>query len=433
VKPTAITAHTGDMALAFALHNIETSQVARLTNYAEYLEKASAHAGSQDHRQYIVELRSRNRALAQRLRLQFRGACRMEPAVESALAAGLRLATRYRSNPLRIRGQKNSSKIPVKRGMPISTWCSTGHGENIMRFMTTQAKRELSPAEIVTGLKLLELQRYLMLMYTSCGWFFDDLSGIETVQVIQYAGRALQLAGQLFSEDLSTPFLELLAKARSNLPEQGDGRSIYERYVQPAMVDLEKGRGHYAVSSLFEEYGQNTRIYCYDVEKMDYRASRHGKLRAVLGQASITSEITWESDQVTFGVLYLADHSVIGGVAKISGQRGLPHARPGARPCVAERRSGRTGADDRQELQVPAPTPCAFFSAMSREKILGIILEEATNEGPRHVSQFSRRACAPDPLRDRPGGPPAQALPAGGGLHAEFGPARRLFGGRSGP
>ena len=88
----------------------------------------------------------------------------------------------------------------------------------------------LSEPEIVRGLKLLELQRYLMLMYTSCGWFFDELSGIETVQVIQYAGRALQLAGQLFAEDLAAPFLELLAQAKSNIPDQGDGRSIYERY-----------------------------------------------------------------------------------------------------------------------------------------------------------------------------------------------------------
>ena len=98
--------------------------------------------------------------------------------------------------------------------MHISTWCSTVRRENVVRFMTEQAKRELSPAEIVTGLKLLELQRYLMLMYTSCGWFFDELSGIETVQVIQYAGRALQLAGQLFAEDLATPFLDLLAQAQ---------------------------------------------------------------------------------------------------------------------------------------------------------------------------------------------------------------------------
>ena len=85
------------------------------------------------------------------------------------------------------------------------------------------------------------------------------------------------------------------------------------------MVDLEKVGAHYAVSSLFEEYGQNTRIYCYDVERMEYRTSRQGKLRVVLGQASVTSEITWDSDQITFGVLHLADHSVIGGVRRFQG------------------------------------------------------------------------------------------------------------------
>ena len=170
--------------------------------------------------------------------------------------------------------------------------------------------------ENVAALKLLELQRHAMLMYTSCGWFFDELSGIETVQVIQYAARALQLASQLFAEDLATPFLDLLAQAKSNLPEHGDGRFIYERYVQPAMVDLEKVGAHYAVSSLFEEYGQNTRIYCYDVERTRYRSSRQGKLRIALGQIGVTSEMTWASDHLTFGVLQLTDHTIIGGVRK---------------------------------------------------------------------------------------------------------------------
>ena len=64
-----------------------------------------------------------------------------------------------------------------------------------------------------------------MLMYTSCGWFFDELSGIETVQVIQYAGRAIQLAQELFGDDLETKFLERLERAKSNIPEHGDGRT----------------------------------------------------------------------------------------------------------------------------------------------------------------------------------------------------------------
>ena len=226
-----------------------------------------------------------------------------------------------------------------------------------------------------------------MLMYTSCGWFFDDLSGIETVQVIQYAGRALQLAGQLFSEDLSTPFLDLLAKARSNLSEQGDGRSIYERYVQPAMVDLGKVGAHYAVSSLFEEYGQNTRIYCYDVEKMDYRASRQGKLRAVLGQATVTSEITWESDQVTFGVLYLADHSVIGGVRKFQGSEAyrildqeLDQALLSGDLAELVRLIDKNFSSGTYTLRL-------LFRDEQR-KILGIILEEATNEARAMYRNF---------------------------------------------
>ena len=108
----------------------------------------------------------------------------------------------------------------------------------------------LSAAEITTALKLLELQRHAMLMYASCGWFFDELSGIETVQAMLFAGRAVQLAQDLFGDSLESQFMERLASAQSNLPEYGDGRRIYEKFVRPAMVDWEQVGAHYAVSSL---------------------------------------------------------------------------------------------------------------------------------------------------------------------------------------
>jgi hypothetical protein len=376
----------GDMALAFALHNIETSQIARLTNYAEYLEK---HPPTQEAK--IIGNTSWSCAHGIE---RWRSDCGCNSGGHAGWnqqwRAPLRQAFDWLRDTAAPRFESEAKKLFENPGQTRDAYIDVvldRSRENIIRFMTTQAKRELSPAEIVTGLKLLELQRYLMLMYTSCGWFFDDLSGIETVQVIQYAGRALQLAGQLFSEDLSTPFLELLAKARSNLPEQGDGRSIYERYVQPAMVDLEKVGAHYAVSSLFEEYGQNTRIYCYDVEKMDYRASRHGKLRAVLGQASITSEITWESDQVTFGVLYLADHSVIGGVRKFQGSEAyrtldqeLDHALLSGDLAELVRMIDKNFSSGTYTLRL-------LFRDEQR-KILGIILEEATNEARAMYRNF---------------------------------------------
>jgi hypothetical protein len=259
--------------------------------------------------------------------------------------------------------------------------------ESVIRFMTAQAKRELSPAETISGLKLLELQRYLMLMYTSCGWFFDELSGLETVQVIQYAGRALQLAGQLFAEDLARPFLDLLAQAKSNVPEQGDGRSIYERHVQPAMVDLEKVGAHYAVSSLFEEYGQNARIYCYDVDRMDYRTSRQGKLRVVLGQASITSEITWESDKVTFGVLHLADHSVIGGVRPFQGDEAYRVLDQDLDKALVSGDLAELVRSIEKNFSSGTYTLRLLFRDEQR-KILGVILEEATNEARAMYRHF---------------------------------------------
>ncbi len=125
-----------------------------------------------------------------------------------------------------------------------------------------------------------------MLMYTSCGWFFDELSGLETVQVIHYAGRALQLAEQSCGAGSEAQFLERLAKAKSNLPEHGDGARIYEKWVKPAYVDIERLAGHYAISSLFENYGDKTQIYCYDVERDNYSQEAEGKMRLGYGSRS---------------------------------------------------------------------------------------------------------------------------------------------------
>src|SRR5581483_3784942 len=107
-------------------------------------------------------------------------------------------------------------------------------------YLAKHATRELDEAEQVTVWKLMELQRHAMLMYTSCGWFFDELSGIETVQVIQYAGRAVQLAQELFGDHAEERFLAKLAEAKSNVAAYGNGADIYERWVKPAALDLYK-------------------------------------------------------------------------------------------------------------------------------------------------------------------------------------------------
>jgi hypothetical protein len=153
-----------------------------------------------------------------------------------------------------------------------------------------------------------------MLMFTSCGWFFNDISGIETVQVLQYAGRAVQLAQEVFGDHLEQRLISMLAEAKSNLPEQGDGARVYERYVTSARVDLPRALAHYAVSSLFDDYGYRAKVFCYVVERQDFKLESAGRTKLAAGLALITSEITQESMLMSFGVVHLGDQNITGGM-----------------------------------------------------------------------------------------------------------------------
>ena len=103
-------------------------------------------------------------------------------------------------------------------------------------------------------MELLEIQRQAMLMYTSCGWFFTELSGIETVQIMKYAARAMQLACRFSEKDLETKFLEILNEAKSNIPEHGTGKDIYEKWVKPSIVTAKQLTCLWAISSLYDEF-----------------------------------------------------------------------------------------------------------------------------------------------------------------------------------
>jgi hypothetical protein len=158
-----------------------------------------------------------------------------------------------------------------------------------------------------------------MLMYTSCGWFFDELSGIETVQVIKYAAAAIRLCEGLMDCGLEEEFLRELSKAKSNVPEHRDGAHIYDKFVKPSVIDLKKVGAHFAISSLFEEYPEETRIYCYRVHTADYQINRAGRTSLALGRISLVSEITWEHEHLSFCVIHFGEHSFNGGVRTFLG------------------------------------------------------------------------------------------------------------------
>ena len=104
------------------------------------------------------------------------------------------------------------------------------------RFLARHAVRSLDSIEQERVFNLLEMQRSALLMFTSCGWFFSDLAGIETIQVLRYAARVLDLQQQLGFDVPRERFLELLSNATSNQPEKGNGADVFARLAEPVVA-----------------------------------------------------------------------------------------------------------------------------------------------------------------------------------------------------
>ena len=112
--------------------------------------------------------------------------------------------------------------------------------ENKSRILWAQSPKGLPSVDREKIIDLLEMQRNAMYMYTSCGWFFDDISGIESVQILRYAARAMELAKKIDGNDLEKEFLNRLSSAKSNIPEMKDGKRIYNTYIKSFMVAAAK-------------------------------------------------------------------------------------------------------------------------------------------------------------------------------------------------
>ena len=309
----------GDMALAYALEQIESRGLARLTNYGEYLEMHPP-----THEVEIQEDTSWSCSHGVE-RWTADCGCRTggQPEWSQAWRAPLRAALDWLRDSLEPVYERNAAELlrdPWAARDDYIDVILDRSNESVDAFLSRHAVRPLDPAETVRVLKLMELQRHLQLMYTSCGWFFNELSGIETVQVIQYAGRAVQLAQELFGNGTEEEFLKWIEQARSNIPERGDGRTIYEACVRPAMVNLEQVEAHYAVTSLFEPSGRRARVYCYTVELEDRTVEQAGNATLFVGRTRVASEITRESEELTFGVVHFGDQNLAAGVRRFQDQ-----------------------------------------------------------------------------------------------------------------
>lgn len=177
--------------------------------------------------------------------------------------------------------------------------------KKIDNFVERHQIQQLSNQERIDALRLLEMQRHTLLMYTSCGWFFDEISRPEGVQILRYAAHAIELAGEVAGIHLRLEFISRLAQAPSNVELFENGAKIYQDLVVPAQISFDQVAAHYAISSLFTNYLQQERIYCYEAQQLDYQKQQMGMLTLSLGQVILTSEITEESKHFVFAVLHL--------------------------------------------------------------------------------------------------------------------------------
>jgi alpha-amylase/alpha-mannosidase (GH57 family) len=308
----------GEMALAYALHFMESLGLVRIINYGEYLEHHPPI--------HMVEIHENTSWSCTHGVSRWFEDCGCNSGGRPGWNQGWRAPLRWALDwlrdtltPLYERKAKALFKDPWNARDDYVQVLLDRSTENVDEFFGRHAVPGLSQSDKVTGLKLLELQRHAMLMYTSCGWFFDEISGIETVQVIQYAGRVIQLAREVLENDMEEDFLRRLEGAKSNIPEHKDGRIMYEKFVRGAQIDLLKVGAHYAVSSLFESYETKDRIFCYTVDRQDYRTAEMGKARLGIGRIEVASEITGESAPVSFAVIHFGDHNLAGGVRWFQG------------------------------------------------------------------------------------------------------------------
>ncbi len=369
----------GDMALSFALHYIEGNETASTINYGAYLEKHPP-----THEVEIMENTSWSCAHGiERWRSDCGCTTGGHPKWNQAWRAPLREALDW------LRDTVTPAYEEKARQFFQDPWATRDayiqvildrSVENVSNFLKEQSGRELNDEETVTALKLLELQRHAMLIFTSCGWFFDELSRIETVQVIQYAGRVVQLAQDLLGNETEAHFLDIMARAKSNIAEHGDGRRIYEKWVKPAMVDLLKVTAHYAISSLFEQYEEDeVKVHCYSVRKEDYQTTTCGKAKLAVGKVRITSDITREGAVVSFGVLHFGDHNVNAGVRHFQGEEAY-------KEMVRETSASCAAADFPEALRLLDKhfgTSTYSLRSLFRDeqrKVLGYILESTMSE-----------------------------------------------------
>lgn len=301
----------GDMALAFCLDYIERNTESNLTNYAEFLAKfppvyeAMIHENSSWSCVHGVE------------RWRENCGCNSggKPNWHQRWRKPLRESLDWLRDELGKIFEREASKVlkdPWKAREDYINVILERSDDNIRKFLKEHCQRDVEQNHV---LRLMEVQRHAMLMYTSCGWFFDEISGIETTQIMQYACRAIQLVSQISETHLEEEFLSRLEAAPSNVPSLENGAQIYRKYVLPAKTNLQRVGMHYAVASIFEEDPESFPVFNYTTQNEIFIRKEAGEQKLVVGVTRVRSNVTRSQKKFAFAVIYMGQHNIIGNIS----------------------------------------------------------------------------------------------------------------------
>jgi alpha-amylase/alpha-mannosidase (GH57 family) len=306
----------GDMALAYVLERLGQHPDVRLTNYGEFLElhppawEVEIHENSSWSCAHGVE------------RWRADCGCRFRGDWHQRWRGPLRQALDGLKEQLdhlfATRGRECFLDPWTARNAYIHVILAADSDRDraVEAFLKKHGHPDLDESQVIDALRLLEMQQDAMLMFTSCGWFHDELSGIETVQCLQYAARAMHLARQ-FHRDFEPDFLAALQHAPSNVPRFHHGRGVWEQAVRPGMADLDRVLTHHAISRIFgSNNGESKgRLFAFDVETINPEVRSRGSGHLAVGGLTVRSIKTRNHARARFVVLHFGGldfHAVLG-------------------------------------------------------------------------------------------------------------------------
>jgi alpha-amylase/alpha-mannosidase (GH57 family) len=193
-------------------------------------------------------------------------------------------------------------------GVRLGTWPQ-------QTFLQHHAKNELDDASQVDLWTLLEAQRHAMVMYTSCGWFFADISGIETRYVLRSAHRVMGLLEELGFLAPWQDVLSLLGEAQSNKPEAGTGADIWRDHIEPAAVGPPRVAAHLTVVGLVRALEPEFSTAGHRVSVHSHRREQRGYAALSTASLTVTSLATGRHSDLAVAAVHLGGLDVYGSVS----------------------------------------------------------------------------------------------------------------------